>query len=64
MAKCLYCGKEIRKRVYWQKFCSSKCRLYYYVLKNNIEKIKRTIRKYVKDKNIVEKIIQEIWKER
>ncbi len=64
MEKCLYCGKEIKKKVYWQKFCSSRCRLYYYVLRNNIKKIEEAIEKYVKNKNVVEKIIQEIWKKR
>ena len=32
MAKCQVCGKAIEMKVFWKKYCGSKCRMDGYIL--------------------------------
>ena len=32
MAKCEVCGKDIELKVFWKKYCGSKCRMNGYIL--------------------------------
>jgi len=60
MDKCVYCGIKINKKVFWQKFCSSECRISYFIFKKNITKIKKILSKHIKDDDIVSKILKDL----